>query len=82
MQGSLTQCPPLPVDTMEYTPQPSDEGDVNEPPQTQQQQPSTSATMVETASGAELAEVGEQETNNTAPSELPQLNSMNIKTPP
>ena len=38
--------------------------------------------MAETAGGAELAEVGEQETDNAAPSELPQINSMNTETPP
>ena len=38
--------------------------------------------MAETAGGAELAEVGEQKTDDAAPSEFPQINRMNAKTPP
>ena len=82
MQESLTQRPPVRVDTAQYSPQPSDEGDVNEPPQTEQQQPSTSVTMAETLGGAELAELGEQENDNGRPPELPEINSMNAETPP
>ena len=73
MQESLTERPPVPVDTAEKTPQPSQERDVNEPTQTEQEQPSASVAMAKTLSGAELAELNERENDNRTPSELPEI---------